>query len=118
METAFVIWALGTLPGIGEALCVIASLGWVAILIIGIPMLADGVKVAKKYMVVGAILFTLMGIVGMITPDKQTAYAMVAGFGIQAIAETPKAQELASDSVDVLSSYLKKAKKEFEQENK
>lgn len=118
METALIIWAIGTLPSIGVAFTIIGITGSVGTLLVTLVLLAEGYIDSIKMPMFVVILFAIMALFGAIIPDKQTAYAMAAGAVGQKIVESPKAQELGSDAVDVLSAYLKKTKKELEEENK
>lgn len=47
-------------------------------------------------------------------PDEKTSWYMVGAYGTQKLVESPVAQELASDGVDVMKSLLARAKAEIE----
>ncbi len=117
METALIIWAIGVLPNIGSFLVFIGLVLLVGIPLIGFPCLAE--KAIKKGVLIktGTVAICVLLIGGLI-PDKSTLYAMVAGYGVQSVAENAKVQEVASDAGDVLASYLKKIKKELDEEAK
>ncbi len=117
METALIIWAIGVLPNIGKALVAIGIIGFVVSLAVGIPCIIERVF-RKRVLVIAVFLFGFIGFTGGLIPDKSTLYAMVAGYGVQTVAENPKVQEVASDAGDVLASYLKKIKKELDEEAK
>ena len=129
MELAFVIWAVGTLPGVASGICFGAFLFTVLSLIawvvgkIGETVEEDesnkeGLGAISK---LGRTIFLAsfpIWFVALLVPDKTTAYQMLAAYGVQTVAENTKAQELASDGVDVLQALMKKAKAELEKESK
>lgn len=49
----------------------------------------------------------------VLIPSKTTIYTMIAAYAGQKIAETPQAQQIGNDAVDVLHELLAKAKKEL-----
>lgn len=53
--------------------------------------------------------------VATLIPDKTTIYTMIAAYAGQKIAETPQAQQIGNDAVDVLHELLAKAKKELQE---
>lgn len=119
MELAFIVWMIGVLPALGSGMVFVgavvaylASSGYIFSILGG----ADKkyTKIAKYLIPVGVFVW----LVGALIPDKQTAYAMAAAYGVQTVVENPKAQELASDGVDVLKALMSKAKKELEKEEK
>lgn len=124
MELALVIWAVGTLPGIASGMCfalffiVVSSLaGWVITKLIGIDCKESDKASVLAASKLGRGIFLVsfpLWFAFLLVPDKTTAYQMLAAYGVQSIAENPKAQELASDGVDVLQALMKKAKKELE----
>lgn len=129
MELALVIWAVGTLPGVASGICFGAFLFTILSLIawIGCKISETVAKDEKEKKELGAIsklartifLFSFpIWFVTLLVPDKTTAYQMLAAYGVQTVAENPKAQELASDGVDVLQALMKKAKSELEKESK
>jgi len=118
METALIIWMIGVLPGLSKGFTVIAILGIVfGGLAVGF-LASEGYDIKKRYVIPAALFFLFCIGFGAIIPDKQTMYAMVAGYGVQKAVESPRVQEVASDAGDVLSAYLKKIKKELEEGNK
>ena len=60
--------------------------------------------------------FSIVVITGAVIPDKETAYAMAAGYGVQSVVENERVQKIAGQGVDVLEQYLEKTKKELEKE--
>lgn len=52
-------------------------------------------------------------LVATLIPDKTTIYTMIAAYAGQKIAETPQAQQIGNDAVDVLHELLAKAKREL-----
>lgn len=125
MELAFVIWAVGTLPSVASGLCfiffifsVVSLITWCACRVGQVmednennkEVTATLTKIARNiFFVAFPIWFA-----SLLVPDKTTAYQMLAAYGVQSVAENPKAQELAPDGVDVLQALMKKAKQELE----
>lgn len=129
MELAFVIWAVGTLPlfstaitFLGLLVMVTSGVAWGLTTIFSAQ--DDGSKDAAVCKVLkkpaGKIFMCALPIwfVFMLVPDKTTSYQMLAAYGVQKVVENPKAQELASDGVDVLSALMKKAKTELTEKTK
>lgn len=56
--------------------------------------------------------------VATLIPDKTTIYTMIAAYAGQKIAETPQAQQIGNDAVDVLHELLAKAKRELKEGEK
>lgn len=56
--------------------------------------------------------------VATLIPDKTTLYTMIAAYAGQKIAETPAAQQIGNDAVDVLHELLAKAKRELKDDVK
>lgn len=54
--------------------------------------------------------------VATLIPDKTTIYTMIAAYAGQKIAETPQAQQIGNDAIDVLHELLAKAKRELKDE--
>lgn len=52
----------------------------------------------------------------ILIPDKTTIYTMIAAYAGQKIAETPQAQQIGNDAVDVLHELLAKAKRELKED--
>ena len=59
-------------------------------------------KFLKKVVTVNITLVLLV----ILTPDKETSYAMLAAYGVETIAQTEEVQELAGKSLDVLNKYM------------
>lgn len=118
MEAMLIVWAIGVLPNLAGALIPIGLFGTLGSLFTFAFLWSESIEIKKRFAIPVVFGFIMMLIVGSIIPDRNTALAMGAAYIGQNIIESPKVQELASDSVDVLSSYLKKAKKDLEQENK
>lgn len=57
-------------------------------------------------------------LVATLIPDKTTIYTMIAAYAGQKIAETPQAQQIGNDAVDVLHELLAKAKRELKEDAK
>ena len=113
MEWAFVIWAIGTLPAIGKGFAIIGSVGSIFILIIKGICASEGIEIKlHKWL----FLTIPVALIGAVIPDKETAYAMAAGYGVQSVVENERVQKIAGQGVDVLEQYLEKTKKELEKE--
>jgi hypothetical protein len=118
MELAFIVWMIGVIPSVsalfifvGGMLSAFACFG---ILVGACENEPSVVKTCKKILMFSAPAVVL----GVMLPNKETTYAMAAAYGVQTVVENPKAQELASDGVDVLKALMSKAKKELEKEEK
>lgn len=129
MELAFVIWAVGTLPGVASGICFGAFLfAMLSLIVWTVGKIGETVESDQKdkdqlgaISKLGRTIFLVsfpIWFVALLVPDKTTAYQMLAAYGVQTVAENPKAQELASDGVDVLQALMKKAKSELEKEAK
>ncbi len=114
MELVFVVWILGVLPNLAKLLILIGLVGigitgWV---ICSVVMAAESLgKLHKAWLFTPLIILVL----GAALPNRETTYAMAAAYGVQTIVENETANELASDGVDVLKAWMKKAKTEIEQ---
>ena len=113
MEFMFVVWMIGTLPTIGKGLVFFglilsgAALFWKVVMTVE----REETKVHKWLFLTIPVV-----IIGAIIPDKETAYAMAAGYGVQSVVENERVQKIAGQGVDVLEQYLMKTKKELEKE--
>lgn len=111
MELVFVVWILGVLPPLGKSLVLIGSLGTFGWVTCSFIMAAESSgKLHKAWLVTPLIIL----VIGAALPNRETTYAMAAAYGVQAIVENETANELASDGVDVLKAWMKKAKTELE----
>lgn len=129
MELAFIIWFVGTVPGIAGGMCFVL---FMCLAISGTTCI--GTKISAMYETCDYDQEQLFAIskfarniflvcfpfwfLFLLVPDKTTAYQMLAAYGVQTVAENPKAQEIASDGVDVLQALMKKAKAELEKDTK
>ena len=126
MEMAFVVWALGTLPGVFKGLGVVSFLltmvcGFVWALatsyIIDSRNSKDNIKEAMLFGRVSKTVFCVclpLWLFSLFVPDKETAYAMAAAYGVHTIAQDERTQKIAGQSVEVLEAFLAKTKKELE----
>lgn len=115
MELALIVWlvmaAMPAIKGIAIAVACATGIG----LLIGLIMMGDGYGDAiltytrKKLWFIIPFLF-----VAALLPAEKTSWYMVGAFGTQKLVESPVAQELASDGVDVLKSLMARAKTEIE----
>lgn len=129
MEFAFIIWAIGTLPAVASVMCF--TLFWfilcpgVAYIIMNIILATDDrlsekdeknlkhfIKLCRNVSLISGFFWLLF----LITPNKETAYAMAGGYGVQSVVENERVQKIAGQGVDVLEQYLEKTKKELEKE--
>lgn len=126
MEFAFVVWMIGTLPAVATAMCFVFFLIMVtalcASLIMSISLAVDSnsekteknlkhfIKVCRRTGIFAAVVWFVF----LITPDKETAYAMAAAYGVQSVVQDERVQKIAGQGVDVLEAYLEKTKKELE----
>lgn len=112
MELVFVVWFLGVIPHLGKLLILIGGVGIIGWAVCSLVMAAEGTGKLHK-----AWLFTplIILVISVALPNRETTYAMAAAYGVQAIVENEAANELASEGVDVLKAWMKKAKTELEQ---
>ncbi|MNQ73936.1 hypothetical protein D3C85_886820 [compost metagenome] len=127
MELALIVWAVGTLPSLASGLCfiffVLALLAAIAHICCKVFSIVEDREEDKQQCkelskIFGCILFITAPIwfVCLLVPDEDTAYQMLAAYGVQSVVENEKAQELVSDGADVLKALMAKAKKELEKE--
>lgn len=115
MEFAFIVWAIGTLPAIAKVLVPIGVMGSIFILIVKGVCIAEGENIRiLRYL----FLTVPIALIGGAIPDKETAYAMAAAYGVQQVAQNERVQNLAGNGLDVLEAYLEKTKKELEKDTK
>jgi len=55
-------------------------------------------------------------VVSVLIPTKEVTAYMLAGYGVQTVAQNDQVQELAGDGLDVLQQLMKKAKNSLEEE--
>ena len=112
MELVFVVWLLGVLPALSKLLILIGGIGIIGWVICSVAIAAEGTgKLHKAWLFTPLIILVL----GAALPNRETTYAMAAAYVVQTIVENETANELASDGVDVLKAWIKKAKTELEQ---
>lgn len=129
MELAFIVWAVGTLPAVSSWLCLLLFIVIVCttttVVAIGFifeidPDESEQAKlVAAKFKDAGkTVLFLSLPFYFffLLMPDKETAYQMLAAYGVQTVAENERVQELAGDGLDVLQALMKKAKENLEEQ--
>jgi hypothetical protein len=130
MEFAFIIWAIGTLPSVSSGMCFILFLvmliscgTWAVATISGIVDDNNEKEeiMFKKLSKLGGTVAIIAGVLWfffLIVPNKETAYAMAAGYGVQSAVQNERVQKIAGQSVDVLEQYLTKIQKELEGQTK
>ncbi len=111
MEFAFIVWAIGTLPTLGGGMLFFGVLSTVMLLFIKAAAFSEGANLPLlRWLFVSIPLMCI----GTVIPDKETAYAMAAAYGVQSVVQDERVQKIAGQGVDVLEAYLSKAKKELE----
>lgn len=133
MTLALLVYLVSVIPSIGMAIStasVLVCLGFGLVLFFSVITLSvygeygqDHKEVIRaKTMQKGLtsklwIPITLVFVATLI-PDKTTIYTMIAAYAGQKIAETPQAQQIGNDAVDVLHELLAKAKRELKDDGK
>lgn len=133
MTLALLVYLVSVIPSIGMALAttaILTCLGFGFILLFSVitfSVYGDYGQEHKeiiraKAMQTGLrnklwIPITLVFVATLI-PDKTTIYSMIAAYAGQKIAETPQAQQIGNDAVDVLHELLAKAKRELKEGEK
>ena len=106
MKILFIIWLLDVLPTIKAILILIGG-----IVIFWVGLCAIYTETPPKIWLITPILLLILG---ALLPNKETTYTMAAAYEVSVIMESERVNELSSDGVDVLRSWLKKSKTEFE----
>lgn len=111
MNFALIVWAIGVLPSLGAGMTFIGILSTVMILVIKAIALAEGANIPLlRYLFLSIPILCI----GAVIPDKETAYAMAAAYGVQSVVQDERVQKIAGQGVDVLEAYLEKTRKELE----
>lgn len=131
MTLAFLVYLVSVIPSIGMALAISAVLTCVGF---GFALLFSVVTLSvygeygdqhKEVILAKSMQTSLRNklwipitlvFVATLIPDKTTIYTMIAAYAGQKIAETPQAQQIGNDAVDVLHELLAKAKRELKNE--
>lgn len=115
MEFASIVWAIGTLPALGGGMLFFGLMATVLTLFIKGIAFTEGAELPLlRYLFISIPMI----FIGSVIPDKETAYAMAAAYGVQTVLQDERVQTVAGQGIDVLESYLKKTKKELEGETK
>lgn len=127
MEFAFLVYVIGTLfpaiSGIGTMFALIL-IALVVVWIIGFPLVwfDERFKDQRKTFVTGTKTYLKWAvpiiIICSLVPSKEVSYTMIAAYTAQSIGENEKVQSIAGQSLEVISEFLEKTKKELEEENK
>lgn len=130
MTLMFIVYLIGVLPAAKFVLILLCILFGIlfACMLIGASIDLDvyGGESAKGKTAIATrskisgklwIPITLLAF-ALLIPGKTTMYTMVAAYAGQKIAETPQAQQIGSDAVDVLHELLAKAKRELKEDVK
>lgn len=138
MELAFIVYLIGVLPSIAGAFGFIGFMGTLVLIATAVGLLISGnqtdcyswqnkeeVKKSRDVQIVWgkrclklSLVTIFLGFMAALIPSEKTMYTMVAAYAGQKLAETPQAQQLANDSVDVLKELLAKAKRELQEDDK
>lgn len=114
MTLVLIVWFVNTiLPGLSVVLT-LAVLGVsAAIIFLAVyALIEEDTKPLLKLLSYKKSLFFIV-VLAILIPSKETTWFMVGAYGTQKLVESPAAQELASDGVDVLKELLAKAKREL-----
>lgn len=112
MELALVIYLIGV-AGVFNLDVIFFTLALSALLILMYVLLMADVKtdeewseglfaLIKKLVAANVMVAALV----ILTPDKETSYAMLATYGVQTVAESEQVQEVAGKSLRVLEKYM------------
>jgi hypothetical protein len=138
MSLVLIVYLIGVLPGLAGAFGFIGFMGTLGLLSAGIGLTCagnqtsryswedpDAIKVLRGKQVVwgnrclkGAIITVIIGLIGGLIPSEKTIYTMAAVYAGEKIAQTPAAQQLGNDTLDVLKEILAKAKRELAEDAK
>lgn len=101
----FIIYLISVIDAVlGVAILGIAVIGFIGFLAIPVLELAgDEMAAFYKKLAKPLILFVLIAV---FIPSKQTAYTMLAAYGLQEIAQTEEAKRVGSKSIQVIEKAL------------
>lgn len=129
MELAFIVYCIGILPGIAAFFGVTG--GITLLLLLGTAFFftvdinswdnketVEYKKTGRRKALRWVWLPLLFILFAKAIPSEKTMYTMVVAYAGQAIAETPQAQQIGNDAVDVLHELLAKAKRELKDDVK
>lgn len=117
MTLVLIVWLVDTiLPGLSVVLT-LAVLGFAAAILFTAvyALIGEDRRPLCKIVSYKKSLFFVV-LLAILIPSKETTWYMVGAYGTQKLVESPVAQELASDGVDVLKDLLAKAKREIAEE--
>lgn len=130
MTLALLVYLVSVIPSIGAAIgtaSVLVCLGFGLVLLFSVITLSVYGEYGQEHKEVIRAKTMQKGLtnklwipialvfVATLIPDKTTIYTMIAAYAGQKIAETPQAQQIGNDAVDVLHELLAKAKKELQE---
>lgn len=129
MELAFIVYCIGILPGIAAFFGVTGGISLLlllgAVFFFTVDMNSwdsketiEGKKAGRRKALRWVWLPLLMILFAKTIPSEKTMYTMIAAYAGQKIAETPQAQQIGNDAVDVLHELLAKAKRELKDDAK
>lgn len=133
MTLAFLVYLVSVVPTIGVVLALFAVLTTImfAGFFLGSTVSLDvynhygdehreviKAKSTRKYLRSKLWIPITLILLATLIPSKTTIYTMIAAYAGQKIAETPVAQQIGNDAVDVLHELLAKAKRELKDDVK
>jgi len=133
MTLALLVYLVSVIPTVGVALMVLAAISSAGfgIFFIGSAISLDvygyhgdehqEVKKARstqKFLRAKLWIPITLIFCAILIPSKTTLYTMIAAYAGQKIAETPQAQQIGNEAVDVLRELLAKAKRELKDDVK
>lgn len=111
MTLALIVWLVMTvLPSLKVLGCVILAASCIGLFIFGMMKAVDEVDGPWSWLTKQFKWAIPVMLLALFTPSKETAWYMVGAYATQTVVQSDTAKELASDSVDVLKSLIKKSK--------
>jgi hypothetical protein len=111
---AWLFYLIYLMDAIKIFFCVLGAIGVTAIFIWYLMVLIEGADPPKLWIPIVS-LFTLF--IGIILPPKTTMYAMMGIELTEKIVTSEPAKNITDNTLDIVTLYLEKVKKELENEN-
>lgn len=112
MELALVIYLISVADAISPSIIYLTILASISMILLYVFVMTEVESDAewsegffaliKKLVAVNVMVAALV----ILTPDKETSYAMLAAYGVQTVAESEQVQEIAGKSLRVLEKYM------------
>jgi hypothetical protein len=113
MSFAMIVYLIGMLKPLSTLVEALASFAWIAVLISSVLMIPATIeeiehwlqklpKMIKTSLIAAISLSVLM----VLIPSKDTAYVMVAAYGIEGIVTDDRVQQIGGKSLDVIEQWL------------